>query len=256
MQVAGTAFASDFDGTLCHSDWKTGAEHFDPAVLDAVRRYQAAGGLFGICTGRPLPSVRESLKGILDLDFYIVTTGAQVLDKDLRPLLERTIERELAIELYERYTAFDEVITVVVSESGFLSVGRELSPGIRTVPSFDQVTGKLFGISFESHTNEPLAHQVSEDVNRRYAGRVEGFQNLGSVDVVAAGCSKGAGVQVVREALGVGCVAGAGDSYNDLPLLGAADVSYTFHSSPQEVRDAATCVVADLAEALEDFMAQ
>ena len=92
-------------------------------------------------------------------------------------------------------------------------------------------------------------------MNLRYGGSIEGFQNLGSVDVVAKGCSKGAGVSVVREALGLSCMVGIGDSYNDLALLKAADVSYTFHSSPQEVRDVATYVVEDLAEALEHFMA-
>jgi hypothetical protein len=56
------------------------------------------------------------------------------------------------------------------------------------------------------------------------------------------------------KALGVNVVAGAGDSYNDLPLLTAADVSYTFHTSPAQVRAAATNTVADLAEALGHFM--
>ena len=45
MATLGTAFASDFDGTLCQSDWVTGEQHFDPANLDAIRRYQADGGL-------------------------------------------------------------------------------------------------------------------------------------------------------------------------------------------------------------------
>jgi phosphoserine phosphatase len=49
-------------------------------------------------------------------------------------------------------------------------------------------------------------------------------------------------------------VVGVGDSYNDLPLLSTADVSYTFHASPAEVRDTATHVVTDLAEAIYHFM--
>lgn len=100
MTMTGTAIASDYDGTLCQSNWDTGEEYFDPAVLQAVRDYQAAGGLFGICTGRPLYMVVESLKGIVDLDFYIASTGAQVADKSLAPLVERTLDRDVAQQVF------------------------------------------------------------------------------------------------------------------------------------------------------------
>lgn len=253
MNVRGTGFASDYDGTLCQSNWDTGEEVFDPAVLEAVRRYQAAGGRFGICTGRSLAMVTESIRGILDLDFYIVTTGAQVFDRDLNPLFEQPIDRDVAQALYERY-ASDEMFMIAVTDSGFMSVGRQMAPQFSVVSSLDDVEGKLLGISLECHGNEPLAHAVCAEMNELFGASIEGFQNLGSVDVVARGCSKGTGLEIVRRKLGLSCVAGAGDSYNDLPLLAAADPSYTFCSSPQEVRDAATYVVKDLAEALHHLM--
>ncbi len=254
MNPRGTAFASDFDGTLCISDWDKGTQEFDPNVIDAVRAYQAAGGLFGVCTGRPLFSVIEALEGLLTLDFYIVTTGAQVMDRDLSPLLECPIDRTVAQQLYDRY-ASDDMGFVAVNERTFFSVGRPFAEQMPMVPTLDAVEGTLLGVSLESHGDEELAHNTCAELNRLFGDKVEGFQNLGSVDIVPRGCSKGSGVRVAREALGVSCMAGAGDSYNDLPLLGAADVSYTFHSSPQQVRDAATHVVSDLAEALHHFMA-
>lgn len=253
MNARGTAFASDFDGTLCQSNWVTREEHFDPAVLDAVRRYQEAGGLFGVCTGRPLAALADSVKGIVDLDFYIVTTGAQVLDRDCKPVFERAINRDVAHELYERF-ASDEIYFLAATDDGLINVGRTLVAGMPTVASLDEVEDKLLGVSLECHENQQLACAACAELNDLYGDSVEGFQNLGSVDVVAKGCSKGSGVRVVREAFGVATVAGAGDSYNDLPLLKAADVSFTFHSSPQEVRDAATVVVANLAEALDHLM--
>lgn len=255
MQALGTAFASDYDGTLCQSNWETGEESFEPAVLDSVRRYQEAGGLFGVCTGRPLFSVVEGLRGIVEPDFYIVTTGAQVVDRNRKVLYEQTIDRAVAKEIYGLY-ASEEMSLLAVTDTGFYSIGREFAPQITAVDSLDEVDGKLLGVSLESHANEPLAHRTCEDLNKRFGNAVEGFQNLGSVDVVGKGCSKGSGVEVVRNALGLSCVVGIGDSYNDLPLLEAADVAYTFHTSPQIVRDAATHVVDDLAQAIDHFMRQ
>ena len=47
---------------------------------------------------------------------------------------------------------------------------------------------------------------------------------------------------------------GIGDSINDLPLLLASDVSYTFPYAPKEVQEAATKVVENIVEALDDSM--
>ena len=253
MDVRGTAFASDFDGTLCISDWETGEEHFDPAVLEAVARYQRAGGLFGVSTGRPMHPMSERVQDIVDLDFFIVTTGAQVIDRSHSVLFERAIDLDVAQRLYERYTS-DDMVFLAVTDRDFFSVGKAYSPRMKAIGSLDEAEGTLLGVSLEYHGDQGAARAARDDMNRRFANYIEGFQNLGSVDVVAKGCSKGAGVGVIRDALGLSCVVGIGDSYNDLSLLRAADLSYTFHASPVEVQDAATYVVSDLAEALDHFM--
>ena len=255
MATLGTAFASDFDGTLCQSNWVTGEQHFDPANLDAIRRYQADGGLFGICTGRPLASVLESLEGLLTLDFYIVTTGSQVLDRDLNKLWERSIARDIAEELVERYASPQSAV-VTVTDDQFVAVRYPMGPNLPVVASLDEVPDTLLDVSIECAGDQEAARAICAEVNERYAGTLEGFQNLGSVDIVPAGCSKGAGVDVVRKSLGVSSIAGIGDSYNDLPLLAAADVAYTFDASPEEVRSAADVVVATLAYAVADFRAR
>ena len=253
MGMEGTAFASDFDGTLCTSNWETREQFFRDEDLEAVRRYQEAGGLFGICTGRPLSSVIESLEGLLELDFYIVTTGAQVLDHDLNVLWERTIPRGVAQSIFDRHASPSSVV-LAVTEREFVSVRDEMGMGLRVVPSLDDVRGKLLGVSVECRGDQDAARAVCADINERFACDVEAFQNLGSVDVVPSGCSKGEGVRIVQRALGIETMAGAGDSYNDLPLLSAVDVSYTFASSPAVVRDAANVVVNTLEEAVLHFM--
>lgn len=252
MALIRSAFASDFDGTLCTSNWITGEQFYREEDLEAVRRYRDAGGLFGICTGRPLSSVRESLEGLLELDFYIVTTGAQVLDRHLNVLWERTIPRDVAQSIFDRHASSSSVV-LAVTEQEFVSVRDDMGMGLRVASSLDDVRGKLFGVSVECKEDQDAARSVCADINERFAGKVAAFQNLGSVDIVPVGCSKGEGVRIVRDALGVDVVAGIGDSYNDLPLLSAADISYTFESSPSVVRDAADVVVGTLEDAVLHF---
>ncbi len=252
MAAQHTAFASDFDGTLCWSDWTTGEQRFDPRDLEAVRAYQQAGGLFGVCTGRPLSSILESVEGKIELDFYIVMTGSQVFDHELNKLWERVVDRDVAQELFDRY-ASPEAVMVAVTESQFVSVHDRMGSALPVVASLSQMRGDLYGVSFECAGDRDAARAICADINERYGDVVSGFQNLGSVDIVPVGCSKGSGVRVVREAFGVDIVAGIGDSYNDLPLLSAADVAYTFGASPAEVRGEADVVIETLADAIEDF---
>lgn len=249
-----TAFASDFDGTLCESDWNLGIERFDPADLEAVRAYQAKGGLFGVCTGRPLSSIVESLRGKLELDFYIVTTGAQVLDARLGPISVHEIDRDVVARLHAQFAA-DDTGFVVVTDDQFVSVGGLAGPGIERIESLTELKGSVYDVSLEFLDDEDAARVACAQVNERFGSSVAAFQNRGSVDIVPVGCSKGSGVHAVRKALGVNCIAGIGDSYNDLPLLEAADVSYTFHKAPAEVQTAADYVVDSVAEALAHFSA-
>lgn len=74
------------------------------------------------------------------------------------------------------------------------------------------------------------------------------------MDIAPKGCSKGAGVQAVRDYFGDCKVYGIGDSLNDLPLLLASDVSYTFPYAPAELQEKVTKIVPTIVEALEDSM--
>ena len=60
--------------------------------------------------------------------------------------------------------------------------------------------------------------------------------------------------EYLRDTLGDFTLYGIGDSINDLPLLEAADVSYTFPYAPEICRQRADKVVDTIVDALEDSM--
>ena len=252
MGARGTAFASDFDGTLCESDWETRTQTIKPADVEAVRRYQREGGLFGICTGRAFDSAAEPLEGIIEPDFYIVTTGAQIYLKDQGFILDAEIDREVARSIAEHFYDREGARLVVVSGTEFLTVGASRY-SMREVASIDEVEGPITGVSLEFNGDIEAAARAQVEVERVFGDSVWAFQNLSSVDIVCAGCSKGTGTKRVKEVFGCSSIAGIGDSYNDLALLNAADVAYTFHKAPVEVQAAANAMVDSVAEALAHF---
>jgi (2Fe-2S) ferredoxin len=102
------------------------------------------------------------------------------------------------------------------------------------------------------------AAAIVESVNERFGDFVQAFQNVVEVDIAPRGCSKGKGVLYLRDYMkqhwGTVKLYGIGDSMNDLPLLDAADVSYTFPYAPELVQKRATKVVPTIVDALLDSM--
>ena len=201
MGARGTAFASDFDGTLCESDWETRTQTIKPADVEAVRRYQREGGLFGICTGRAFDSAAEPLEGIIEPDFYIVTTGAQIYLKDQGFILDAEIDREVARSIAEHFYDREGARLVVVSGTEFLTVGASRY-SMREVASIDEVEGPITGVSLEFNGDIEAAARAQVEVERVFGDSVSAFQNLSSVDIVRAGCSKGTGTKRVKEVFG------------------------------------------------------
>ena len=246
-------FASDFDGTLHFHDSDALVSQQD---LDAIDAFRATGGLFGICTGRSLKGLTIQTEGHIDFDFYITTSGASLFDGSLQPIWQRTLPKDTLREMYERYAAQlseGEFQLIVASDTYWSFEKHGGSIPIPQVSSFDEIEGPFFGFSIETVTIE-AATAYAQDFNERYAGIAIAHQNLNSIDVVPAGCTKGTGLAKVAQYFGASMTAGIGDSFNDLPLLKAADVAYTFSNSAEEVRVAADVLVDHASEAIYDFM--
>ena len=247
-------FASDFDGTLHFWDRPDPLVH--PLDLAAIEAFRAQGGLFGVCTGRALRALTMQTEGHIDFDFYITTSGAALYDGSQQLLWQRTLSRDICQEMYERYASqlADGEFQIVVAADSYWALGD--TPGDCPLPraaTFDELPEPFFGFSIETVTTE-AATAYAQDLNRRYTGVALAHQNLNSIDVVPAGCTKGTGLAHIAEHFGATLTAGMGDSFNDLPLMQAADLSYTFNSADPEVRAAAGILVDHASEAIYDFM--
>ena len=90
------ALASDFDGTLYLHD---AAESYREGDIAGIGQLQKQGCLFGLCTGRPLWGITAFLSKRLHPDFYIVSSGAMILDRNQRILFESCLLPETAKRL-------------------------------------------------------------------------------------------------------------------------------------------------------------
>lgn len=247
-------FASDFDGTLYF--YKAADPDKLPAAnVESIRRYQAAGNLFGLCTGRQVGGLTPFITGFVAPDFYITSSGANIVDSAFAPIYRRGVDRAVADQIVRRMNPRGYRLTLDIE--GDICVFAKMDyPGFYYVISGvdDAPKGLIHQVSIHTEALEEAA-AVSAEINRDFGDYVEAFQNVIEVDIAPKGCSKGKGVERLREyyreKYGEITLYGIGDSINDLPLLRAADVSYTFPYAPKVVQEAADFVVPTIVDALE-----
>ena len=248
-------FASDFDGTMYF--YKAEVK-LPPENVEAIRRWQAAGHLFGLCTGRQVGGLTPFIGGLVDPDFYITSTGANIVDRELKPIYKRGVDRAAADAIVKAVKPKNYRVTLDVE--GDICVFAKMDyPGFYyVIDSVDDApTGLIHQLGI--HTESPAeAAELSAWVNANFGQYVNAFQNVQEVDVAPLGCTKGKGVLLLRdwmkEHYGDIILYGIGDSINDLPLLEASDVSFTFPYAPELVQRRATKVVPTIVDALMESM--
>lgn len=237
------ALASDFDGTIFFD------EQFKENDIKKIKEFQNRGYLFGLCSGRPFKGIETITNGQITYDFYILCTGALILDKNHQVIYKNTITKELLHEYYKKY--YHQYKMFIQANFQIYTFENEDVGGIirQQITSLDEVEGDIYGISMNA-INEENATKVCEEINISFP-TLHAFQNKEYIDVVPKGSSKGDGINRLKETLQLESIAGIGDSYNDITMLKEVDLAFTFHSSPDVVKSYADHIVSSVAEAID-----
>lgn len=247
-------FASDFDNTLHFHDEFGG--YFKKEDLEAVQQFQKEGNLFGLCTGRPLYGFHGDLDGGPDLDFIVASTGACIAVKkedNYESIMNDEISADDVFAIYKQFDGRADLYTHADGDVYTIHHRRpEYDCQIVIQSKADLEDKHITGISMCTPSLEDAA-VITAEINRDYKGKVSAYQNVNWLDVILEGTSKGTGARKAKELFHGDMIAGIGDSFNDVPLLEGADVSFTFHRAPEELQKKADYIVDTVAEAIEIF---
>ena len=242
---SGRAVASDFDNTLY---FMGDEEPMRAADIFGIVYFQQRGGLFGLCTGRSLVGVRDVIGPWMHPDFYILASGALVLDGEENVLFRKCISLDTVKSIYDDCSAD---LRAVIQANDTVYTFQEQNYLQTHIDSFDELKdGYVYGLSIAAPDVETAA-KVTARINACYGDEVTAFHNVTHIDVGPRGCSKGSGVDVIRKAFSVKEMYGIGDHYNDLPLLESVDHPYTLSHAPKGVQDAAEGIVRSVSELLD-----
>ncbi len=273
-------FASDFDGTLFFRNFvpprnedgtpedfrehlrKAGSDRnlagFDPEDIEAIRKFQKEGNLFGVVTGRAEPSLRDYLSRQIIPDFYVFSSGALIKDKDGNVISSSPMSAEDARWIFDHLDCVNWSLATnrrfFQSDPSFPLAHASLGPDqldLDHLQDGEQIISLSMTLSSE---DQAFAHLKSLE-NRP---SVHGFANHSSLDLLAAGVSKKTGLETILSHYGVSKALSAsiGDGMNDLPLLQDAKYGYTIAKAPQALKEEACRIVDSVHEAMDDFEAE
>jgi Cof subfamily protein (haloacid dehalogenase superfamily) len=258
--------AFDLDGTLVGRDLT-----LSQRVIDAVRRMREAGVAGCIVTGR---MYRAAVTYARQLGFdapIVCYQGAAVIDPSTDSILRDipvpndvvrsvidTVERDrLHLQLYrndeyycEERNRFSDMYARIAG------VQPIVVTSLRETFGYSQAT-KAIVIS------DPLvAEEYERTLRGAFGERAYVTRSLPEfVEVMNPAVDKGDALKFVASHLGISTeeIVAIGDSWNDAPLLRAAGFAVAMGSAPQELRDVANAVVADVtadgvAEAIERYV--
>ena len=237
--------ASDFDGTLFFHD-----KGFKEEDIEKIKEFQQKGHLFGICSGRSLKGIQVQIDPRIQLDFYIISSGAQILDKDLNMISQHIIDKNVVIKIIS--FIHEKMAIDIEGVHHRFSLNRD-HPRIDDdilLSSIEELKEDV--ISFSLHLS-------SEKEAKKYTDWLNGFKdihefkNKKDIDITKTGISKGTGIQEIKKYYHIEdhCFAGIGDALNDLPMLQSVDIPYTFEDSSDDVKKYSKYIVSSVAKCLE-----
>ena len=246
---------SDYDGTLCRG----GISELD---LEAIRRWRAAGHLFGVISGRGYTSLYHevSVRNDVPYDFLIGNNGCVIYDGAgkllanlagdgavLAPVVAAIIEAggyHACISLPE-----ERIMVEYPGATDRGDVTRAIPPEeVRSIKRFNQIDTRL--------ATEAAAAAFSAMINGRYGDAITAYQNGTCVDMVPPGVSKPEGLSKYLELMGLPHSDGltVGDNYNDIGMLEAFG-GYAVASAAPEIKERIGRICDSIADLIDRHMA-
>lgn len=245
--------ASDLDGTLIDGG------KLNNFNKESVLKLKSKNNFFGVSTGRPYNGVSflKEEHGI-DIDFYVLLNGALILDKNLKILKHEKIKYEIVVKIFEEYKDCNLFGIDEGFETNILIGDSHYSWGNTHFRSIDEMKGRgcsLISIDFSNRNIEDI-EKVCSDIREKFSDHVVVYRNACFVDVVPKGCSKGEGVKLICETIGIDFknVYTIGDSFNDITMFEITKNSFTFNNVEKDVKSHANYFVDSVSECIEKYI--
>ncbi len=236
------ALACDLDGTFIkHNDGKDQPRSVLMEDQERVKDFVSNGHLYIVSTGRTKP-VTYKLFDFLDLHlenaYYITSNGAQIYDENRDCIYSQNIPDDVVATVFDAFVAMAQELNleceVYDGETNYQLLSTDKLPKMNQVISMcvASIDSSIDNARvFYNHVNDNIS-TAAVSMNNWY------------VDIIPLNLSKASAIKHILSLQDEEYeLVAIGDSWNDTPMFEIANRSFTFNSSPQEVKDKATNLI-------------
>ena len=224
----------DFDGTVAHGG------KIVPQNVEALRRFEAEGGFFTICTGRQPAFMMKNDLPVRPNAPLLAMNGTMIHDMESDRLLKCwTVGRDLWEHCEKLFVQYPEEIASIRYYTPdcepILERGKNTPEEMHQY--FDLPLYKVIVIVHSAFSDRMLAEITSLSGAKYHVSR----SWIQGIELQSITSGKGVAVNALREMLGdrIHTVVCAGDYENDISMLQVADISYAVGNAVPAVKAAA-----------------
>lgn len=229
-KFSGILLCSDWDGTI------HGAMGVLPKDIEAIRYFQANGGLFTICSGRQPAHLSALFTDFEPNTNIIALNGAIIADHRSGEIAYENYLDERAPKILEEFLAVGiPQIAVVVHYKGEVTPDRVI---IENISDFREKLGgkRLYKMVIMTKDQETMrdAIRAIDEIDTRGYSVVRSWDT--GLEIIKDENAKGAAVKRLARLTGAHTLVTVGDYENDIDMLQAADISYAVYNAPDNVK--------------------
>lgn len=246
--------ASDLDGTLYFGNEE---KKIKPQDVKAIKDFQKAGNLFGICSGRTLIGIHNALDGLdVKLDFYILGSGTTLAREDGSYIYHHPLSKDVIGRIVEAVKEYNVGI-LFCHEKSYYRIKKEVKND-----HFANFIHDMSEVEYDDFDSLHMAFEGIDELEKvksllkdTFKDEIEVHHNVLNLDITPKNCSKGIAIKTLDQYLDVKYedIYVIGDSFNDISMFEAAKTAFSFHRSEDVVKEKATYLVDDIAEAIKEI---
>ena len=233
---------SDWDGTL------SAGGVIPEANCEAIRRFQAEGGIFTLCSGRNYTHFDQYREFVIPNAPICAYNGALIVDTDGSFLSESFLDREALLAVREL------VIRGAVTSYVNLYTKEDGAPTTCTMQEF---VDNFAEYEKMHHYKSVLVCKNEEEAiaAQRLAETLipDGYFAVRSwpvgLEILKKSASKGEALKFMKKRLGARLTVAAGDYENDAEMLVSADIGYAVENAVPSVKAAADRITVSVRDA-------
>ena len=240
-----------YDGILMMSDWDgtlSAGGVIPEANCEAIRRFQAEGGIFTLCSGRNYTHFDQYREFVIPNAPICAYNGALIVDTDGSFLSESFLDREALLAVREL------VIRGAVTSYVNLYTKEDGAPTTCTMQEF---VDNFAEYEKMHHYKTDLVCKNEEEAiaAQRLAETLipDGYFAVRSwpvgLEILKKSASKGEALKFMKKRLGARLTVAAGDYENDAEMLVSADIGYAVENAVPSVKAVADRITVSVRDA-------